>query len=248
MQININSIVSFKQNYNNKKSYNTYPNLAPLNKDTVSFGLNNNKHSQNITTPTTVEEFKKNLNKPVDKATTEEIFNALNLDYEKDEKDNLIILNTDYQPGNYFDWKDLDIDENKLFKDIKEIKGEAYFGESNASNLGNLEMIGENASFYESPVTNLGNLKVIGGDADFFGSPLSNLGNLKNIKGNADFNNSNITGLSNLETIEGNAYFDYSPVIDLGKLKQVHGDVLLKHSKLLKSDFNNVEVKGEIIQ
>lgn len=45
MQISLSSILPFKQNYdyNNKKSYNSYPYLTRLEADTISFGAKKNE-------------------------------------------------------------------------------------------------------------------------------------------------------------------------------------------------------------
>ena len=82
-------------------------------------------------------------------------------------------------------FSDFEIDENKLFKDIKAIEGDASFYNSQLTDLGNLQHIGGHAFFKSSKITDLGGLKSIGGNAYLGGSSITNLGKLKTIGGYA---------------------------------------------------------------
>ena len=94
------------------------------------------------------------------------------------------------QPADYYTFKDLGIDENKLFEKITKIKAHADFNNSHVTDLGNVEFIGAYADFSNSQVTSLGNLEFIGRDADFRNSRVTNLGNLATIGGIAYIKNS----------------------------------------------------------
>ena len=77
--------------------------------------------------------------KGIENYSTQEILETLGIKCKKD-KDGLLILSGYDQPGNYT-FGDLGIDENKLLKDIKEIKGYANFISSNATDIGSLQTI-----------------------------------------------------------------------------------------------------------
>ena len=157
----------------------------------------------------------------------EKIYRLFGLKVENNKKDKLI-LSEYMQPDKNFTYKDLGIDENKLFKNVIKINGYANFRNSNLKSLSNLESIGNDADFRVSQITDLGHLKLIGENAYFGNSKLTNLGNLQSIGRDAIFDNSNITDLGNLQKIGGNVY--------------------LNNSKLKSSDFKNIKVGGEIIE
>lgn len=164
------------------------------------------------------------LNKPVSEASAEELFKAAGIKYERDKESGLLILDEYRQPDRHFSWNDLGVSENKLFKAVKEIKGDVYFADINASDLGSLEKIGGSADFINSKVSNLGALKYIGGNADFPYSNIINLQNLEYIGGNANFTNSNVQNLGTLKRINKDAYFQFSKIKNLGSLKFIGGN------------------------
>ena len=124
----------------------------------------------------------------------------------------------------------------------KIIIGNAYFSNSQLTDLGSLQIIGGNTYFRNSQVTDLGNLQTIGGDAYFGGSQVTNLGNLQTIGGNANFEGSQVTDLGNLRTIGGNANFRNSQIIDLGNLQTIGGDAYARNSKI--TDLGNLQTIG----
>ena len=73
-------------------------------------------------------------------ASTMQLFDAFGIKYEVD-KDGLLIIEEYRQPNKNFTFDDIQIDENKLFKDIKKIKGNAYFSESKVTSLDNIEFL-----------------------------------------------------------------------------------------------------------
>ena len=129
-------------------------------------------------------------------------------------------------------FNDLGIDENKLFKDVKYIKGDAFFGDSNLTSLHNVESIGGEANFCESKVKSLGNLKRIGGVADFSYSQIKSLGNLERIGGTTIFCNSKITSLGKIKRIGGSVRLLDSEVKDLGELRSVGDSIYFNHTKI----------------
>ncbi len=129
-------------------------------------------------------------------------------------------------------FNDLGIDENKLFKDVKQIKGDAFFGDSDLTSLYNVESIGGEANFCESKVKSLGNLKRIGGVADFSYSQIKSLGNLERIGGTTIFCNSKITSLGKIKRIGGSVRLLDSEVKDLGDLRSVGDSIYFNHTKI----------------
>ena len=136
------------------------------------------------------------------------IFDYVGIKAEK--KDNrLVIPEYKYHRLGYsqiLDYDDLEIDENKLFKYVNEIKGDA--------------------DFYNSKITSLGQLQSIGGDADVCFSEIRNLGQLKSIGGKADFSYSKIRNLGQLQSIGGNVYIINSKISidDISKL-EIGGEI-----------------------
>ena len=131
-----------------------------------------------------------------------------------------LILSKYEQPDQSFTYKDLGIDENKLFKYVIKIEGDANFKDSSITDLANLKSIGGDASFCNSKITNLGKLQSIGSDADFRKSNIISLGNLQAIGRDANFEGTNITNLSELKFIGRDANFK-STLIDSSKYKPI---------------------------
>ena len=171
-------------------------------------------------------------------------------------KDEGIVISHFVQPDvncSRFDFASLGIDENKLLKDVVEIKGRAdftaclatdlpklksiggsaVFDYSNIKQADALESIGGNLGIKKSALTSMKNLTSIGGDADFWRcSNLASLGNLKTIGGNVDFQDSAIIDLGALEEIGGNVCFRNSKITNLGKLKSIGGNASFDYSNI----------------
>ena len=154
---------------------------------------------------------------------TEKILNTCNIKTKKDKDGKLIIA--EYKQPNAGDFEVLGINEDRLFKDIKIIEGDADF-------LG-------------SEITDLGILEKIGGNADFFFLGIKSLGNLKTICGNASFSTDDVLDLSNLEVIEGDALFWGEKIENLGKLHTIGGNVKIENTRFTQKDFENIKIKGK---
>ena len=122
----------------------------------------------------------------------------------------------------------------------KIILGNAFFGHSKVTNLGNLKSIGLRASFRYSKVTSLSNLQSIGGSANFRYSIVTDLGNLESIGENADFRDSKVTSLGNLQSIGEYADFSDSKVTTLGNLQNIGGDAYFEDSEV--TDLGNLQI------
>lgn len=232
---------------------------------------NNLKLSDNADTEITVAqklkqeitEIKTNLKDAIENNDAKTIFNYFCMDAEED--DGYLTILEYKQPSNYYTFKDIGIDENKLLEKVKKIKGNADFSNSMAINLGNLEringyanfsnsqitdlgklnFIGQNAYFRNSQVQDLNNLVTIGGDADFSYSKMTDLGKLESIWGTANFQNSQITNLNNLEFIGGNAIFSNALVSDLRNLETVGKDAFFRNSQV--TNLGNLKFIGNSV-
>lgn len=163
---------------------------------------------------------------------TQKDVNPKGLTIERYRQPGYFINTSDRYVSSRITFQDLGIDENKLFKDVKYIKGDAIFGDSNLTSLHNVESIGGEANFSESKVKSLGNLKSIGGVADFSYSQIKSLGNLKRIGGTTTFCNSKITSLGKVQRIGGSVRLLNSEVKDLGDLRSVGGSIYFNHTKI----------------
>lgn len=160
--------------------------------------------------------------------------------------------------------EELNVDENKIFKYVAEIKGDADFSNSAVTdlgelksigrdanfslscilNLGKLEKVGRNADFNCSKIKDLGSLERIGGDADFSNSAVTNLGELYEIGGSAKFANSELKSLKNLELIGHNANFEESNIIDMGELFRIGWTAKFADSEIRHLG-NLTEIRGD---
>ena len=173
--------------------------------------------------------------------SAKDIFDLTGIKYEENEEGKLII--DDYrQPDKNYTYEDIGIDEDKLFQEIVEIRGDAYFGDSNVTNLGTLKTITGGVTFENSQVVNLGDLETIQENAVFSYSKITNPGKLKTIGGSANFNSSKMTELGDIETIGGDVDFGSSKITNLGKLKSIMGNVWFAHSSI--TDLGNLEEIG----
>ena len=206
-----------------------------------------NEAKEEIDTAQKVQnEFKKikaDLKDAIENNDAKTIYNHLGINAEEDEEGYLTI--SEYrQPSIDYTFKDLGIDENKLFEKVKTINGSADFSNSQITDLGNLEKINGNAYFSNSQITDLGNLRTINGDAYFSNSQITDLGNLETINGKADFSNSQVTDLGNLERISGPAQFFLSQVTNLGNLEIIGGHANFSNSPI--TNLGNLEkINGE---
>ena len=168
-------------------------------------------------------------------ATPAQLFDVFNIKYEQD-NDGMFIIEKYEQPGLNYSFDDMGIDENKLFKDVKEIRGDANFRNSQLTHLDNLETIGGNANFVFSKLTSLDNLQYIGRDADFKRSKLTSLNSLHTIGRNANFERSKLTSLNCLRVIGKNANFWYSQLTHLDNLQVIGGNAVFRDSELTNLD------------
>ena len=150
----------------------------------------------------------------------------------REDKDGNITLYCYRQPDE-FTFKDLGIDENKLFENVVKIKNSADFSHSDLKVLANLEEIGLDAVFGKSQITSLPKLVKIGGNAHFTNSKIMTTGSLREIGGNAYFNNSSVVSLEHLKHIGRSAYFNDSCVMDLGDLEIIDGNANFVNSQMI---------------
>lgn len=121
-----------------------------------------------------------------------------------------VLKNGNYQLSHYkqpsikIKFKDIGVDENKLFEKIELIKDFADFNKSDLTSTGALKKIDGAVFFSNSKIKNLGILEEINGDANFNFSKITSLGNLKHISGNAYFDNDNVDFRD--AQIDGNVY------------------------------------------
>jgi len=182
-------------------------------------------------------------------------------------QDGTISISQYKQPSDYFTYADIGIDENELFKNVSEIKGNANFRNTALKSLNHLQAIYGNATFANSNLEDLGDLKLIKGNAKFvrtnlkslnkleeingnlgiLGSDLTDLGALRKVKGSVYLKDSNIESLKNLEYIGKDATFSDDKTKYIGHLKEVGGDVILdKNHCLTVEDFIGVKIKGSL--
>ena len=214
-----------------------------------------------------LHEIRTDLKDAIKKNDVKTILNYFGIETEED-NDGYLTISEYQRPSSDFSvtFKDLGIDENKLFEKIKRIKGDACFwhtdvtdlgklkaidgvadfSHSNITDLGDLRSIGGSAYFENSKITNLGWLQSIGGDADFEDTNVKNLGNLRSIGGYTSFSYSKITDLGALKSIGGDAYFNQSRITDLGNLRSVGGNLEIRNSQLKRKNLARVKVEGEI--
>ncbi|KAG4102706.1 hypothetical protein H8356DRAFT_930526 [Neocallimastix lanati (nom. inval.)] len=99
-----------------------------------------------------IAEFNKRLNNMgvnTKTCTTEQVFDCFGTKYEKDDNGKLILYKY-AQPATSMTYSDYGIKEDDLLNDIVEIKGDAFFVNSDAESLGALKYIEGNAYFQKS--------------------------------------------------------------------------------------------------
>ena len=132
--------------------------------------------------------------------------------------------------------EDLGINENKLFKEISEIRNDAVFRDTDVTDLGKLMRIGGYVDFENSFVMSLGCLEEVGGYANFASSLVNSTGKLKRIGKWADFENSILEELKNIQYIGGNVYFNNSRIKKLGELKYIGGSADFSNSEIASTE------------
>lgn len=189
------------------------------------------------------------------------IFDYLGISAKEDEN-GLLTVSEFRQPDIGMTYSDIGVEENNLFKKIKEIKGNLQFSnsevtdlgalsriegavsfrDSKVTDLGKLKCISESADFSFSQITSLKNLQHIGGDVILTNSSVADLGELQHISGSVNFDNTLITSLKNLQYIGADAMFYNSQITDLGKLKRIEGEAIFSDSQI--TDLKNLEYIG----
>lgn len=178
-----------------------------------------------------IEQIKNHLYLAIQHKDTQRILNYFGIETEQDENGKLII-DEFREPDSEFTYKDLGINENDLFKDIIEIKRNAYFSNYDVTNLGCLERIGGCAYFQDSKVSKLGNLKSIGKFVIFGNSQITDLENLETINEDARFDNSRVKSLGKLKYIGSDAHFEHCPINSLGELEYIGKDAYFTGSNI----------------
>ncbi len=164
--------------------------------------------------------------------TPKEIFELVGIEAEEHD-DNTLTLSEYRQPSKKcsYTYKDLGLDENELFKNVVEIKGNADFSNSSLTNTHNLKYVSGKLNLDNSKITKLGNIEQTG-SIDISSSNVVSLGHLKKINGNACFKNCENFDFGDLETIEGNADFSLTNLKDLGHIKKIKGNVNFWDAKI----------------
>lgn len=208
----------------------------------------------------------KNKFRNVDYETdTGTILSTFGIEYENDSDGALIV--TDYrQPYPDTTFRELSIDENKMFEHIKGIKGDLK-GSKDLKYLNRLEFVDGNLDFENSEsIRDFGNLKTVTGDLDVHSTcNLKSLGKLQKVGGNLRATFSFIEDTGDLFDVGGSANFCYSklkrtklqyagklnvkntPIEDLDYVLFVEGDLDISGTKLKMEDAERIKVFGKII-
>jgi len=147
-------------------------------------------------------------------------------------------------PNSLFTWKDIGVDENKLFENVERISGHAEFKDTNITTFKKLKCIEGDAHFYHSNVISLGSLEEIKGSVNLVLSKVTSLGELKKIGGDARFGCTEITSLNKLEHVGGDLFIN-NVMSDLGQLEHV-GGTFYCDSEELKSLCNIKYIGGDV--
>lgn len=114
-------------------------------------------------TKTEIEKIKTDLKDAIKNKDNETIFNYFNIKTQKNNEGKLII--SEYKQPHYFkyNYNDLGINENDLLSNVVGIENNAYFSDSNATDISSIEFIGGNADFRNNrTTTNISGLKQVG--------------------------------------------------------------------------------------
>ena len=126
-------------------------NLAPLAQDTISFS---GRKKADI-----IKMEKEKLGDAIKNNDVEAILNNFGIETEQNE--NGLYTISHYEQPKKYSFKDLGINENKMFEKIERIDDYAIFCNSDLTKLGNLKSIGGNAYFGESKIKDLKGLETI---------------------------------------------------------------------------------------
>lgn len=162
----------------------------------------------------------------------------------KELSDGTLAISKYVQPGKNVTFSDLNIDENKLLKYVSSIEGDAYFTDSNVTNLSNLKQIKGNACFHGCKDIDISGLYRIGGYADFSQSQIKNANNLRFIGGFANFGVSLMEDLSSLEYIGGQANFSCSEIKCVAPNLVIRGHLMADMSKF--NVLKNAKLKSDV--
>lgn len=179
----------------------------------------------------------------------ENVFCYLGIDVEKD-KNGFLTISEYKQPNPIFSFKDVGIDEEKLFAKVKKIKGNADFVGSSLKSLGSLEYVGGNLVL-GSQIMDLGDLKEVGGDFSNYSGigsykglcNIKTLGGLKKIGGDMFFYDSRLESLGDLEFVGKSLHLNECKKLQsLGNLKKVCESLYLTDSSV--ENLGNLEYVG----
>ena len=137
--------------------------------------------------------------------------------------DGTISINEYRIPTEEFSFEDLGINEEILFEDVSEIRGDCDFSDSKLKTLKKIKQILGTVYFSNSAITELGELEFIKEDVHFDYSQITSLGNLKKIGGTCSILNSHISNLGNLEYIGENLNIGYNNTIQIPEKLTVEG-------------------------
>ena len=119
---------------------------------------------------------KEHFPKGVENYSTQEILGAFDIKSRKvlfgKNRGKLVVSHYRSPKNPNLNLKLMGIDEDKMFKDIVEIKKDAVFQDTNVTDLGSVEKIGKDAYFLHSKVKNIENLKYVGENVVYGSSPL----------------------------------------------------------------------------
>lgn len=193
------------------------------------------------------------------------IFKYFGIGIQKD-GDGKYILEKYVQPSINYTLHTLGIDENKLLKDVKMIKGNAILKGSRLESLLGIAKIGGNADIRYSRVRELGGLGEIGGNGYlnnsdvettgelrfvggllYLGNKIKSLGKLKSA-GSLYLNNSPVKSLGEVENIQKELCLYDSELINLGKLKTAGCICINKNTKLDKRLLDSVAITDKIYE
>ena len=152
-----------------------------------------------------------------------------------DNPDGTYTLSSYHQPSKNITFKNLGIDEARLFDGVTKITGDAIFEDSSLTDLGQLKEVGRHCSLKNSLFKTTGNLEKVG-SLTCSSKHLKEITNLKEIKYSADFSGSTLESMGSIEKVYGDLFIKGSKLNNLGSLKYVGGDFYGWSDTLVKSD------------
>lgn len=134
-------------------------------------------------------------------------------------------LSSYQQPSKDITFKDIGVDESKLFEGVTKITGNAFFEKSSLTEFSHLREVGGLCSLRESLFETTGSLEQVG-ELYATSKNLKEITNLKIIKRSADFSNSSIVSLGSIEEVMGDLFMKGCRVEECPNLKVVYGDFI----------------------